>query len=319
MVNRPLLRLSRRIRYEVRKLCLLTYPTERLWQHRGLRQQYARSKGAVVVHQMSKVGSQTVVASLHEALPDHVIYHTHFISDQGLSWLEDFVRTRWGSVHIPQHLWHGQFVRDNLGRKDAPERLKIVTLVRDPVARNISEFFQELDVHLSYPYQQKLTDKGIDGVTDELESMLLHKLSKEVDWEQPYSWFDPEIRDALGMDLFTTDFDTSAGYGIFSQGNTDLLLIKLESLSECAGQAFDEFLGIKGFSLASHNVATKKYYSEAYRNIQNRLQIPADLLEACYASSHVRHFYNEKEIMSFSDRWGCKSPHRQVAEAGQDQ
>jgi hypothetical protein len=118
----------------------MSYATGRLWQHRMLRRHYARSKGAIVVHQMSKVGSQTVVASLHEALPDHAIYHTHFISDQGLAWLEGFVRERWGSVHIPQHLWHGQFVRGNLCDAAAPERLRVVTLVRDPVARNISEF-----------------------------------------------------------------------------------------------------------------------------------------------------------------------------------
>ena len=304
---------SRRIKRKVRKLCLMTYATERLWQHRKLRQQYARSKGAVVVHQMSKVGSQTVVASLHEALPGHAIYHTHFISAPGLSWLEGFVRERWGSVHIPQHLWHGQFVRENLGNEDAPERLRIVTLVRDPVARNISEFFQELDVHLEYPYQQKLAEKGIDGVSDELESMLLHKLNEEVDWKQPYAWFDPEIRDVLGIDLFAADFDVAAGYGIISQGNTDVLLIKLESLSDCAEQAFEEFLGIQGFSLVSHNVATRKYYSEAYRKLQNRLQIPADLLEVCYASSQMQHFYNDKEIADFIDRWRRVFPHRKAS------
>jgi hypothetical protein len=209
-------------------------------------------------------------------------------------------------------MWHGQFVRENLSGEGTPERLRIVTLTRDPVARNISEFFQELDVHLAYPYQQKLAEKGIDDVTDELESMLLHKLNEEVDWKQPYAWFDPEIRNVLGIDLFTTNFDTSAGYGIFSQGNTDLLLIKLERLSECAEQAFDEFLGIKGFRLVSHNVATRKYYSEAYRKLQNRLQIPADLLEVCYASSHLRHFYNEKEIANFIDRWRVVPPHREA-------
>ena len=303
---------SRRIRHKVRKLCLTTYATERLWQRRLLRRQYVRSNGAIVVHQMSKVGSQTVVASLHEALPDYAIYHTHFISNQGLASLEGFVRERWGSIHIPQHMWHGQFVRENLSGEGTPERLRIVTLTRDPVARNISEFFQELDVHLAYPYQQKLAEKGIDDVTDELESMLLHKLNEEVDWKQPYAWFDPEIRNVLGIDLFTTNFDTSAGYGIFSQGNTDLLLIKLERLSECAEQAFDEFLGIKGFRLVSHNVATRKYYSEAYRKLQNRLQIPADLLEVCYASSHLRHFYNEKEIANFIDRWRVVPPHREA-------
>jgi hypothetical protein len=175
-------RLSRFLWHKIRALCLTTFTTEHLWQHRRLRKQQARCSDNVVVHQMSKVGSQTVVASLHEALPHHAIYHTHFISQQGLGWLEEFVRDRWGSTHIPMHLWHGLFIREMLHSGEGTERLKIVTLVRDPVARNISEFFQELDVHMSYPYDQKMADLGVDGVAAELENMLLQKLTQEVDW-----------------------------------------------------------------------------------------------------------------------------------------
>jgi len=288
-------------------MCSTTFTTERLWQYRLLRKKQARCNGSVVVHQMSKVGSKTVVASLHQALPKHAIYHTHFLSQKGLGWLEGFVRERWGSTHIPMHLWHGLFVREMLHKGDRVGRLKIVTLVRDPVARNISEFFEELDVHMSYPYDRKMANLGIDGVAAELENMLLHKLTQEVDWKRPYPWFDPEIKDELSIDIFTEEFDASAGYGIFSAGNTDLLLVKLERLAECGEKAFDEFLGIKGFRLVTRNVASKRYYSDAYRKILSRLALPEEELEAWYSAKQVRHLYDQGEIKSFIGRWSQAS------------
>lgn len=288
-------------------MCASTFTTERLWQFRRLRELQAWSNGSVVVHQMSKVGSQTVVASIHKTLPRFAIYHTHFLSQQGLAWLEGFVRERWGSIHVPMHLWHGLFIRERLQSGTGSERLKIVTLVRDPVARNISEFFQELEEHTQYPYERKIAELGVDGVATELEGMLLQKLTQDVDWNRPYAWFDPEIRDVLGIDLFAEAFDTAAGYGLFSKGQTDLLLIKLEQLPASCDQAFNEFLGVADFTLATKNVAARKYYADAYQKILGRLAIPVATLEKWYSADQVTHFYNQSEIKAFIDKWSRAS------------
>lgn len=291
------------IKNKLRALCSMTYTSDKLLQLRRLRNQHAKSSGSVVVHQMSKVGSQTVVASLRQSLSDYAIYHTHFLSQGGLKWLENFVRERWGKITVPTHLWHGLFVRDRLYNNPKSGKLKIVTLVRDPVIRNISEFFQELDVHMAYPYKEKLASVGIEGVTDELEKELLDKLNHSIDWKQPYPWFESEIKSPFELDIFKLKFNRLAGYGIYSEGNIDLLLIKLERLSECCEQAFREFLGVEDFSLVNKNVATNKYYSDAYRNILKRLIIPAEKLEGWYSAGQLRHFYADDEITHFIDRW----------------
>ena len=135
------------------------------------------------------------------------------------------------------------------------------------------------------------------------QEMLLTKLKQEVDWTQPYAWFDPEIKDVLGIDIFAEEFDSTAGYAIVSKANTDLLLLKLEHLSECCEQAFDEFLGIKGFGLTTKNVGTKKYYSDAYKRILDRLAIPPDLLESWYSADQVQHLYDRSEIKAFIAKW----------------
>ena len=255
-------RTARFIRRRVRRLFEKTYGGERFYQHRQLRKRHRRACGSVVVHQMTKVGSTSVVASLREALPDQMIYHTHFLSEKGLSWLDGFVRDNWGRAHVPVHMWHAQFVRESLLRETRGERLKIVTLVRDPIARNVSEYFEELKPHARYPFEERLAAIGLDGVADELERGLMAKLTAEVDWSAPYSWFDSEIRDVLGIDLFSESFDRSSAYQIYRRPQVDILLIKLERLSQCAAQAFGDFLGVKNFELTSRNVSTAKYYSK---------------------------------------------------------
>ena len=135
----------------------------------------------------------------------------------------------------------------------------------------------------------------------------MRKLNQDVDWEHPYTWLDSEIRDVLGIDLFKAQFDTSSGYGIISGENADVLLIKLERLSECCEQAFAEFMGIDNFTLVSSNVATNKYYSDAYRKILGRFNVPGERLDNWYSSDQVRHFYDKDEIRGFMERWARRS------------
>ena len=88
---------------------------------------------------------QAVVRSLSEA--GCFVYQTHFVTREGLDWAEAVYRRGWnprrgGALHV----WQGQWVRRQLEHQ--PERRwKVITLVRDPVARNLSSFFQVADLN----------------------------------------------------------------------------------------------------------------------------------------------------------------------------
>lgn len=297
-------RLARKVGRTLAGLRQRSFRAEKWWQLRSLGRQLDESRGVAVVHQMSKVGSSTVVASLKNSAPDILVLHSHFMSEPGLDWLENWVKDRWGTIHVPKHLWHGLFAQRLHYENTLPDRMKVVTLVRDPVARAISEFFEELDVHTGYPYAQRLEANGVDAVADELERMLLETLATKVDWSAPYEWFDREVRDVFGVDLLAEAFDPEADFGVFRSETADILLLKLERLADCAEQAFGDFLGIPDFSLdTGRNVASRKYYADAYRMILARLSVPEAILEACYGSRHVRHFYGAADIDRFTARW----------------
>ncbi|MDY7015276.1 MAG: hypothetical protein SVX43_17095, partial [Cyanobacteriota bacterium] len=47
-------------------------------------------KAPLLVYQMGKVGSTTIVESLQRAVPDRFIFHVHFLSHKGIKIDEDF-------------------------------------------------------------------------------------------------------------------------------------------------------------------------------------------------------------------------------------
>jgi hypothetical protein len=61
------------------------------------------------------------------------------------------VEADWKEQVRPEHLWDGLFLANSLRAEDPGGRWRFVTLVRDPLARTISEFFEDLDVHMRTP------------------------------------------------------------------------------------------------------------------------------------------------------------------------
>lgn len=95
---------------------------------------------------MAKVGSSTVVASIKKADLNMPIYHVHALTREGL---KDEERAYFGLsknllckslLPTTTQLFEGYYVRDLI--KGNNRDIKIVTLVRDPVARNISAFLE---------------------------------------------------------------------------------------------------------------------------------------------------------------------------------
>lgn len=118
----------------------------------------------ILVYQMGKVGSRTVYRTLESLGLPSPIYHVHVLSPDG-------IRATWARYHkigaeMPIHLIAGKEVRRRLDRHPEGE-WQVVTLVRDPVARQISELFETL--WLFHP--ELLTTTGvidIEGALTEL-------------------------------------------------------------------------------------------------------------------------------------------------------
>ena len=257
----------------------------------------------IIVHQMGKVGSKTVELSLikaYEALGIQVpIYHTHALN--GFDWgrkkaLQE--QNQRNPKDTLAALAYGEQVRKQVDENPA-QHWNIVSLVRDPIARNIATFFEGLPEYI--PDWRERYAHGTLSV-HELQALFLSTSSA---YERLDQWFDSQMKliPAFGIDVYATPFPHSLGYKIYpSISQASLLLIRLENLNECAKRAIHEYLGLENFSLHSTNLAAEKEYAALYRAFKE-LPLPVEYVDGMYKTQFTRHFYSDLELDVFTERW----------------
>lgn len=295
LVSRPFNRMPRLVRtfyhYQLYRECL----------------QY--KEPPLLIYQMGKVGSKTVRKSLEALDLDMPIFHVHFLTEERV---RDTEKERWKYLgtekegHL-KHVWQYQYLRKRMTSDLNGKKWKIVTLTREPIGRNISTFFENLDVELlegdnRYRIQSDYYDFEIVANlenTDELVDIFFEKLYHD----RPLVFFDQEIKSVFGVDVFSGEFPISKGYKVYEGELADVLLIRLESLNECAAEAFKEFLNIEELALLDTNVGGEKAYAPIYKEVKDSIVLPESYVERMYTSRYTRHFYSEREIARFRARW----------------
>ena len=190
---------------------------------------------------MGKVGSSTIVATL-KAIPSPLpVFHIHLLAEETIARNEQFYFADNRSYLLPSgwpntaHLFQSHFFRRQLQLKRP--RWKVITLVREPVVRNISGFFESVE-YLIPDFYGRL-EKGQLSL-DELSHSFIHDYKFH---DIPLHWFDIELKAALGIDVFASSFPIDKGFAMYESVKADLLLLRLESLSDCYDEAFRQFFG----------------------------------------------------------------------------
>ena len=130
-------------------------------------------------------------------------------------------------VASPVHLGRS----DRRGRGDpgtGSKRWDVITLVRDPVARNVSLFFEKLEVPIGYDWFERRKQLSDGELLAELGPLFEeHVLDPgglarlDVD---PLHWFDLEMAPVFGVDIFATPFSPERGWQIYEGERARLLL-----------------------------------------------------------------------------------------------
>ncbi|WP_158675337.1 putative capsular polysaccharide synthesis family protein [Thiohalobacter thiocyanaticus] len=237
---------------------------------------------------MGKVGSSTVLNSLHNAGLGSAIFHVHLLSDALLERGELFRKSarRGTAAHLYNIALREQMLADN-------RRWKIISLVRDPVGRNISAFFQNLDL-----YAPSIAPDDLSKT-----ELLKNIFFSEFDHERPLTWFDYEIKGTLGIDVYTDPFPMNQGYAEYHTDKFDLLILRMEDLNATGIHALRRFLGTSRIQLVKTNIGADKNYAEVYAQLRRRIDLPEDYLDKMYQSKYARHFYTQLEISDFRSRW----------------
>ena len=259
-----------------------------------LQRTHTDSEVGIIIFQMGKVGSTTIWESLKQTSVGLPIFHVHVLTPEKIKTVENRNRDRWNQFRNPQQLWHSLFLSKKLKKtQNLQQKWKVITLVREPIIRNISSFFQTRKL-LSAEDQQKLTNSND---TEELVNLFL---TQYYDHEAPLTWFDMQLKPVFGIDVFEKEFPTDAGYCIYPGDIADVLLIRLEDLNRCHTQAFKEFLDIDNFQLKNANIAKDKDYSQAYTKLRRSKTLPATYIDRMYQSKYARHFYTDEELDRFT-------------------
>jgi len=280
------------------------------------------------VHQVGKVGSTSLVRSLEQILPGETIYQTHVLSEAGVlammqAWLDHPLAP---DVKLHDHIVSSIELRRRLMHPGLPVNWYLFSAVREPVARNISAFFQNLNWHWMHELpagtrgvcERMLgTNASAAEVDDEEMAALIQDLlalfKTRYHGEKYRAWFDREVRSVFGIDVFAEPFPTEAGYRIYQAGRVRLGVFRLEDLRGVFRRGMGEWLEGSGFSVTpTHgeafereraNDGTTKSYARLYRGFIDAFALEPRDLEAIYQSPGVRHFYTDSEIAEFSRKW----------------
>jgi len=171
-------------------------------------------------------------------------------------------RERQGS--IPKHIMTSYEVK-----KLKPKTWKIITGVRDPIARTVSSMYEN---------GKKITGKEI-----------AHSMS----------FFTQELQPTFGIDIYCLPFDKQLGYSIYCYKNVHVLVYKMERLSDVMKPMLKDFLELDIKEQATRRVTTDLNYAF----LQAKTKYDKSALDAVYTSKYVRHFYTDAEIEMFRMLW----------------
>ena len=246
----------------------------------------------VLVYTAPKVASTAVSAALREA--GQAVFHVHLISADGRRALREAMRRR-GLTRM-----HGD-ARDIEGVARAllseliepRHRARVVSLVRDPVARNVSFYFETLDILWQ-------TERAHERVTVE---RLLAEFHERFTHERGVDWFDEEFKPVLGVDVYEHPFPHDTGHLRIDSGPYEILLMRHDLDDRVKEKCLADLLGVPRVTVTPRNVGAEKPYSETYREFLRRLELPEGYVDGLLGSKYARHFYSREELARFRAKW----------------
>ncbi len=292
--------------------CKRSYALSKLRFTKRLRRNWnACPKAPVVVHTMGKVGSTSVCNAIAKAQRERLVFHTHFMSDYIITRLEAdskaLFRAHQEQLSLPL-LWRSEFLHQRIKAASDTGEWKFVTLTRDPVARNVSAFFENIyvtpgrsrgTVQVAAPLYDIDTEIGIDD-TDVLVELFLTQWS---DHSGPAQFYQREFAQVLGLDVYAQPFDHHRGYQIYTKNGINALLIRLEDMDRATSRVLEAFLELPGIDLSHENTSADKPYGDLYKKLIARLKLNDAYLDEMYGSRYARHFYTADELDAFRARW----------------
>lgn len=268
-----------------KELSLLVRVKGKLRQWKERYKKWREKKQLFLIYSMGKVGTTTVYSLLKKQHPQYPIIQVHFMSDH---WVKEVLPTLDPEFH--NNISIAEKAQALIA--DRPKhRLKIVTMVREPMVREISDIFQNWKGLLHVDNMSELTFSQLKNYLDQHNH------------DYVLNWFDTEFKSYLGFDIYAQPFDKNKGYSIYKTKKADILVIRTERMNDCVVEAIRKFCGLKIELTGSSNTIEQKDRKELYYELAKGYEAPVEKLKLLYTSKLVRHFYTDEEIEGFVKKW----------------
>jgi hypothetical protein len=156
----------------------------------------------VILYQMGKVGSSSLKESLiQNNIKTLHIHRYYFRTTERALDIKHFI------LKLRKNFTYNFYIR----RK----KVKIISFYRDPLARNISSFFQNLDMYFSKNELKNLSYEQLEEKFNNADN--IH--------ETPNNWFDLEFNTKLKVDIYQHPINKTKGFTVFSKKNLDFFFM----------------------------------------------------------------------------------------------
>lgn len=159
----------------------------------------------------------------------------------------------------------------------------VVTMIRDPFARNISSFIETLPRYLSRSELKSLRHG------EELVEPFLTRF----DHLEICHWFDRELRRTTGLDVFAA---AATGPGVWRTETSDRRLLVLSShiSPDAQAAALGRFCRIDDIRVSTTNVTGRGAFAEIYRQFADAVSYPTGIRQEIEESRFFRHFAGQE-------------------------
>lgn len=247
-----------------------------------LEQSLAESRKIIFIYQMGKVGSTSYARCL-EQFPGLDVHHTHRLNPgENQEMLESFLDKGLLKLALRERRWQAiyDFLQNHRGC------VYFISAIRDPIARNMSAFFQNL--HLS-------DSKNAAPLIEQFFTCYPHRV--------PLDWFETQFHQTFGINVLEKPFSKELGWSSFQEKGYHCLIMTAESSETQKIQALNEFLVTDLKEIPRENSGDSKDYAHIYKKFKNDINVPVNYMETMLNSPVISHFYTQDQISGFRRRW----------------
>ena len=170
--------------------------------------------------------------------------------------------------------------------------MRVVSCVRDPVARHISHLFRFSEIAL---------ETGVDVLAhpESAAPWLIDHFHRR----SPLTWFEDNVSGPFGVDLSDASYSPETWSFNLVSGGLKLAVVRFEDGAAARQTALGWLFDRGKVTSAIVDSATEHPYHAAYLAFRRSFVIPPGLAEQVYNSNMMRRFYSLDERRGFCARW----------------